>query len=344
MEPIPYARAPVAAQLSFKDKRGALIAVGVICFLVAACTGCFTLATPFAMLMPNAGAGRTLQMREMIPAAAVYLILTVVTVLLGLGAVRARRWVRPVLLAVAWGWMVSTVISGVIWLLLGPGFHAMMQASASTGQSAPPPGLVQSIAVVSVIVMAVIFLGIPTVVIWLLAPQDVRLTAEHFSPPAWSDGKPIHVVALSLMLATMSLAILIGITYPVFPLFGLVLSGPMAVAALLVLSAVLAVLALHVFRQRRWSWGATLVIVVFWSASMLVTSLRVSPIEMQRVAGRSQQDLDVMQRMGDGLQRTTIAFALTFGGLGIAYLLYVRRYFSSSDADAAAPAAAAESV
>jgi hypothetical protein len=48
--------------------------------------------------------------------------------------------------------------------------------------------------------------------------------------------------------------------------------------------------------------------------------------------------------MGDALQRTAIGFVIGFGGLGIVYLLYVRRYFSSPEAEVAAHAGAAESV
>src|SRR3954470_373032 len=138
MGPIPYASAPVRAQLPFKDKRPVLIGVGVVCFVVAACTGCFTLLSPLALLMPQAGA-RQIQARDLVPAVGVYLVLTVIGTVLGLGAVRARRWVRPVLLPIAWGWALSMLVTGVIWLLAGPGIQAMMQASAGSGSNAPPP-------------------------------------------------------------------------------------------------------------------------------------------------------------------------------------------------------------
>src|SRR4051812_17479256 len=110
MGPIPYAAVPVPPQLPFTDKRPALIAVGVICFVIAAGTGCFTLMTPLALFVPTTGAGRTIQVRDLVPAAAVYLVLTVCATTLGLGAVRARRWARPILLSVAWGWGISMLI------------------------------------------------------------------------------------------------------------------------------------------------------------------------------------------------------------------------------------------
>ena len=173
----------------------------------------------------------------------------------------------------------------------------------------------QSVTIITIVVMAAIFLGIPAVVIWLLAPKDVRLTTEYFSPSAWTDGKPVPVIALSLLLAFTSAAIVAGIMYPVFPLFGAVLSGIAAVAALLVVAGVLALLAINVLRRRPWAWAATLALALLWSADALVTSLRVSPLELQRLAGHPQEELDAMAKMGDTFRHMAVAFAVAFGGI-----------------------------
>lgn len=333
MSTLPYA-SPSFEPLPFKDKRAALVGVTVICFLIACGTGCFTLAMPLSLLVPMAapaGGGQALMARQLVPAAALYLLVTVAFIWLGIGALRARRWVRPLLLPMAWIWIVGGVLGLAMWLIGGPGLQRAMQASAPTGPGGVPtpmPAAAQTIAVTAMVVMSLILLGLPAILIALLSSADVRRTAEYFSPAAWTDRRPLPVLGLALTLMLTSMSVLLGAVYPVVSLFGvLLLSGVAAVAALVVAAVVLAILAIEVVRLRRWAWWAILGIVVLEATNLGVTALRVDMTEMQRLAGQPKEQLELMQRIGMPTRSAVISNVVVAAVVTVGYLFYVRRHF-----------------
>src|SRR6185503_5809038 len=93
---------------------------------------------------------------------------------LGIGSIRRRRWVRPVLLVLAWIWLISGIGAMIFWLLMLPDMPRLMRASAvaaaparASAAVAPAPSLAMLTVMSGVMTafFAVLYVIIPAVLI-----------------------------------------------------------------------------------------------------------------------------------------------------------------------------------
>jgi hypothetical protein len=113
----------------------------------------------------------------------------------------------------------------------------------------------------------------------------------------------------------------------VFPVFGSVVTGPLAWALRLLLSGLCAVLAWAVYRLRPAAWWALLLLWLVSLASTLVTFFRKDSLrELYEKMGLPPQQVEVASRLATG----NLGFPLMMGTAliaGFLYLLWVRKYF-----------------
>src|SRR5687768_6456744 len=102
---LPYATPPGALSLPFKDRRPGLKAMGVILILLGAGAACMGALTPLALLAPAAAGGGQQDWRGLLFGFVMYLGAGALLIVSGVGALRLRRWARPVLLVTAWTWV-----------------------------------------------------------------------------------------------------------------------------------------------------------------------------------------------------------------------------------------------
>jgi hypothetical protein len=102
----------------FKDRTLGLMIFGVISILI----GVFcALLVPLMFLseaLSESVAGAGVNSRSAWSASALYGILAVVFVWLGIGSIRARRWARELLLSVSWIWLLTGICSLIIGILV----------------------------------------------------------------------------------------------------------------------------------------------------------------------------------------------------------------------------------
>lgn len=355
MTAISYATAPDPRTLPFKDRRTSLKVVGVLLLVFGGLCGCFAAMTPIGMLattylaqqtppgsLPRASPERP-DLHTMVLAAATYLLMAAAFIWLGIGAVRIRRWARPVMLVVGWTWLATGVASLVHYVAFGVNMREAMTAGAPAGTPPPPPAVVYAVTAVAGVVRLVLFVLLPALLVWAFQRRGVRETLAFFDPRvAWTDRCPTPVLAVAAWLVLAAAGALVYSVYRVLPVFGYFIKGAPAVAALVALAAVFLWVAWAVYRLRAWAWWATAILWTVWAGSMVWTFTSTGYHEFYRQAGYSGREIDMMMRFSGTFEDQMVWMIALWSIALIGYLLYVRKYFSAGPAPEPAGQAASE--
>jgi hypothetical protein len=348
MTAIPYETPDGATPLPFTDRRPSIRAAGVVLIVLGALSGCVSAMVPVGMFftemarrsapatqpVPVAPAGP--DMRAMVPALAVYVLAAVVFIWCGAAALQMRRWVRPVMLVIAWTWVVSGVLGTVASVGSVANYRGAMAAAMPPGSAAPPPQFVYAMLAVTLALTAVFMIALPALLLWFFQRRGVRQTMEYFDPrPRWTDRCPTPVLAVAFWLVLSGAGSLIYLAFGILPLFGRILTGPAAVVGIVVIATLLFALARSIYLLRQPAWWGTVVLVVVMSASMITTVRRLGVEELYHSAGYTREQVDLMTRFGGIGNAGTIAFTAVAGALLIGYLVFVRRYFVAKPAPSA---------
>ena len=312
----------------FKDRSGTLLVVGILFIIGGAICGCLLAVTPMAMLAPQPTGSRQPRLADMIAALFMYAAMCAVLLALGIGCVRKRRWVRPLVIVLGWIGLTGGVIGMVMWGFAAPQMPAAMRASVPPGTPAPPPAFYNIMVVVMTAVFVVFYLVVPATLLWLLRPPDVQATLEHYDPAVrWSDAVPIPVLGLCALLVMGALWAVMAAVQGWFLAFGAVIIGAGARVISVVIAALFALAAVLAFRLRPAGWWMALVLFVVLPIAFVVTLLRVDMMDVYRAMGMHDDDLNVMRSVG--------MFSSTMMGVGIAafavgtvaFTVRVRRHF-----------------
>ncbi|MGH7937503.1 MAG: hypothetical protein ACREFG_03280, partial [Chthoniobacterales bacterium] len=210
----------------FKDRKGGLIFFGLVTILFGALAGLFVPLMIFAARMapPNPS---TPAPPNMVPIAAVYGALAVILIWLGIGSIMARRWARALLAVWSWSWFAAGLISCVAFAFMAPGLAKSLREARPPGQPQLPGGAQMMIMLVSIFILAFIFVVLPLIWGLFYGGRNVKATCEARDPVArWTDRCPLPVLAVSLWLG---FGVLFMLAMPAFhsvaPFFWLLLFG-----------------------------------------------------------------------------------------------------------------------
>lgn len=268
-----------------RDRRTGLIVFGVLLIVVGclnALLAVLLLAGP--LVMPGAGAGAaTSADRMLVPAVLTYAALAAMFVWLGVGSILTRRWAPPLILTVAWLWLVSGVF--------GTAFAALMLPSLvdAAAQGEPlPDGFETVMMAMTIGLLTIVMVALPSAVILFYRSRHVQATCDARDPvPRWTDGRPLALIGVSVSLALIAASLLpAALLYNgVAPAFGVVLTGTSGVVLNLALMAVWAYCAWGLLRGDLRAWWAAVISVTVASASAAVTFARIDPRDMLEVMG-----------------------------------------------------------
>jgi hypothetical protein len=324
--------------LSFRDRSTMLKVVGILFILAGALCGCLTAMTPLALIMPRPAGAPQQPVSTIVSGLAIYAALCAVLLTIGIGCVRKRRWVRPVIIVLSWIGLVGGIIGMIGWTVMAPQMGAAMRAATPPGTPAPPPAFVNIMIVVMSIFMAVIYVIIPSVLLWLFRGDDVRATLEHYDPtPRWTDGVPLPVLGLCALLALSVVWALMAAIQGWFLFMGVVLTGMAARVVALVVAGLFAATARLVFRRTMFGWTLALVLFLIMPIAWIVTLLRYDMIEIYRSMGMDESQLRVMASMWTS---SSTLMAIVIGAAALATVIFtisVRKHFNADD-DVPAPA------
>ena len=341
MTHIPYATA-MPPPLPFKDRRGALKAMGVILIVIGAGWGLLFLGS-VAMVLAFRSAGVAppggqpppqSAPRDLATGVVVNLAVSAFFVWTGAGSVRVRRWVRPIILIAAWAWLLAGIASGVMLAVMAPDLGRVMAASRGPGTPPLPPGVLRGMMVFMGVLFLVIFIAAPAALILLYRSPHVQSTLNYFDPrPNWTDRCPMPVLGWSLGALLGAAMLLLNVLKPVVPALGWVLTGLPAVAALLAMAAAWAWVARATYRLQPAGWWASLLLTALGGAFYAYTAVRTDWRAVFELQGQPPEQARMMAEMGllQGSRGAVVVAGFT--ALLLVYLLYIRKFFRPGGAD-----------
>jgi hypothetical protein len=325
---------PPISPYMYPDRSPRLVLVGAVQVMI----GCLCGLMAFMLLglsligpLPGAPQAQSMNMQAMMPAAIFYVVLAVPFIWLGIGLMRARRWAWTLTVVLSWMWLVVGVVSF--------GMFLFVMAPSMSGMLAQQPGMPREAVMVMLVGMAIFMAGIyivlPAVFLVLCHNQSARATCLRRDPYIrWTDGCPMPVLALSIMLALSVVSMASSFIYgPVLPLFGSLISGPAAVAVTLLIGLVMAYLAWGTYRLQMAAWWGTLLLLIAGVLSAVITFSRTTLMEMYEKMRMPADQLEMIRKSGivQSMSGSAPWLALVSGAVGLGYLLYVRRYFVRRD-------------
>ena len=258
-----------------KDRSIPLVFFGSGLLLLGAFCGCLAIATPVGMVLGLPGAQTSfVEVSQVVMAFILYVALMVVFSVLGIGSIRARRWVRSIMMSIGWIWL----LVGILTLpALVPGIYQMLVERSSPILDTSVTGLLILIAIF-VAPFASILIVVPALFIWFYSRPTVKKTCEDRNPlTSWSDRCPTRVVALAVGLVMVVLALLPQLADPVVPAFGLMMTGWLALVVILFVQTILLILAFWLIQLKPAGWWCTMAVLILVVVGVVVMLLAGEP-------------------------------------------------------------------
>ncbi len=246
---------------------------------------------------------------------------------LGIGSIKARRWARALLLIFSWAWLVVGIIMVFFMGFLLPKVWANMPPV--NGQPAMPPGIITTMTIIMELFFSVFFVLLPAVWIYFYRSRHVKATCEKRDPVTrWTDACPLPVLALCLwLLLSVPFMLLLPILYHgVVPFFGTLLSGLPGSFMCLAIAVLWAYCAWRLYQMDVRGWWLTLVVMLLYAVSTVLTFSRHNMLEMYQLTGYTQAQLDQIQKIGVLTGNGSVWMMLLFFLPFLGYIVYVKKY------------------
>ena len=256
------------------DRRGGLVTYGVISIVIGSIAGCFAALTPLALLTsrmtPTTGpATPKPDARAVVVALILYTLISASFIWTGIASCRRRRWVRPIILSVAWPWLFIGILALFATLVLIPDLQATMRS-----QPGFPAGAAGIFTAIMIGFMTLLYIALPVAYLLFYQRPDVQLTLDAYDPThGWTDRCPLPVFGLSINLALLALYSLSQLQVMVAPCFGVFLTGSAATMLLLAQAALLLIAAVLSFRLRIEGWWLALFVTMAINLSWILSAL-----------------------------------------------------------------------
>jgi hypothetical protein len=260
-------------------------------------------------------------------------LLAVFFIWLGIGTLKGRRWARAIMLVVSWLWLIGGLFGMGFWLIMAP----RMFDYAPPGQAPMPDAMKSLMTILMTGFMVFVYVIVPGIFVLFYGRRDVKATFEFRDPHLrWTDRCPLPVLAVSFILGYMAMGSLFSLVYGVAPFFGRILTGATAAAVILLIAVRSALLTRGTYRLRMWSWWGAVTLVVIGSLSSVITFSRHSMVDFYRVMGFSEQQLEMIAAYDIWRESNLVLWTVACAAVSLGYLFYIRRYFGTASAGAAA--------
>jgi hypothetical protein len=264
--------------------------------------------------------------RATVMGALLYALLGGSLVWVGLGSLRKRRWARPLMLTLAWSWL----LGGITVLPMLPGLVDLILAAPVPGAQPSDPIVAGLVKAFLMVVAAVFGLVVPALFVWAYHDRHVQLTCEAHDPePSWTERCPPVVLGLSVGLGACGVLTLLMVLRPAVPLFGRLVTGRAGALWSVAGAGVCFWLARQIYALRRVGWWSATGLMVLVGASTWLTLVRVESAELLRAMGYPADSLPAAGQTY-GLAASWLTVVLTL--LSVAYMVGIRKHFRQ-DAD-----------
>ena len=276
-----------------------LLVVGIFFIIAGALCGCGVLTMPMALVAPRPpNSPPPPRIANIVTGALVYAFLCAALLSLGIGCIRKRRWVRPLVMVFSCIGLVGGVIGMTMWGFTLPQMANAMRAAAPPRTAAPPAAFFNVIIGFMTVFFAFIYVIIPATLLWLFRPSDVQSTLDHYDPqPRWTDGVPLMVLGLATLLALGALWSLMAAAQGWFAAFGIVMSGAPSRIAAILLAGAFAIAAWLAFRRRPAGWWLAMLLFILAPLAWITTLLTHDLPDIYRAMGMSDAELRAIENM-----------------------------------------------
>lgn len=320
------------------DRKTGLVVLGIIQILMGAF---FALMVPLTLvglfLMRNTadkGSVPPPSASAIIPGVLFYVLMAIGFIWMGIGSIRARRWARALWLVVSWMWLIGG-ISGLIFMLaFMPDVYAQMGKNGQT-----PQQILTIMKYVMLGFMTVFYIVVPGIFVLFYGSKRTKETCERRDPQIrWTDKCPLPVLASSLMFGCWAICMpSMGFYGWTLPFFGSLVSGPIGVVIVFAIMLLFGYTAWGTYHLKIAAWWCAVLSIMIWGISGILTFSRVNLLELYKKMNLPAQQVELMQQTP--LLQTP--WMLLFCGAGLvitlAYLLYIRKYFTSQEEKHASP-------
>ncbi|HTL27586.1 MAG TPA: hypothetical protein VL282_00130, partial [Tepidisphaeraceae bacterium] len=238
--------------VGFKDRRTRLLVTGILIMLGGIICLLMAGMIPIALYLPRPPGAPTPRSADLAPGVVLYIVLAIVAFSLAIGAIRLRRWVRPVILCISVIWLLIGIGGLVVFAVTVPQMVAMMQAQFKTAGGPPmPTALIVGIAVGTGLFSLLFYIGLPLLLFLLFRGRDVQATLDFFDPhPRWTDGVPLIILGLSMVSLLGAIGSMFGLPTGLFLFFGIPLMGWPGRIALIVVAVLSLIVSRLIYRRK----------------------------------------------------------------------------------------------
>lgn len=317
---------PPVPSTDFKDRHTGLIGFGILVILIGCLCALFVPLMLFGQMMSARTTGTASNLRIMLPAIMTYAVMSVVFIWLGIGSAMARRWARALLLILSWAWLVMGIFMVVAMAVFMPKVFGQM----SPGGQPMPNAMMAAMMIFMLGFMSVIFVILPGLLVLFYRSPHVKATCDARDPVTrWTDACPLPVLALSLFLVygAVSMFLIVLCYHGVMPFFGFLLSGLPGGTLTLVIIAVWVYCAWATYHLNTTGWWTVLITITALLVSAVLTFSRVDLMDMYRLMGYPEQQIELMQRYNYLGSRNMLVLMSIASLPFLGFLLYVKRYF-----------------
>lgn len=311
--------APLAAA-EFKDRSTLLLVAGIVEILVGGVCALMVPLMLWSLAMSAQMGGGQLSYRMMVPGVVMYGLLAVTLVSLGIGSIMGRRWARALSLILSWSWLLMGGASLISMVFVLP------KVLRGAGGGVP----VLPVMLIAAGFLGVIFILLPGGLVLCYRSPQVKATCEVRDPtPRWTDACPLPVLAVSLWLGFGAVMLmLMPLAYNgVMPFFGVLLTGLPGALLCVGLAVLWAYLAWGFYHLRTAAWWITVAALLVFCLSSILTFMRVDLIEMYRLMGYPEQQIEQMKAFNFFTGKTVIWWMVPFFLPLFGYLGWVKKFF-----------------
>ena len=317
----------------FKDRKTGLVIFGILTMIMGGLCALFVPLMFFGQAMA-AKSGTPQNTQVMIPAIVMYGVLAVALVWLGIGSMMARRWARALLLIFSWSWLLIGLVAMGVMVFVLPQIMQTIQTTGSPGQPEMPAAAKTMMVVITMMVLAVVYVILPGAWVLFYGSFHVKATCEAYDPVVrWTDHCPLPALAVSLWLAfSAPMMLLMAVVYKgVLPVFGSFVVGPAGSALCVLLALLWSYSAWAFYRLDRRGWWVVVVSIAIFSISAFITYSRRDLMEVYSLMGYPPEQIAQIQKF-NFLKGSTMAWASLCGAVPLlSYLFYVRRFFPAAN-------------
>lgn len=314
----------IESQPKNKDRTVGLVVFGAVSVLIGLfCALLVPLMFLSAALSESVSEGG-INLRSAWSGSAIYGLMAVAFVWLGIGSIRARRWACELLLSFSWIWLLTGICSLIVAVVVVPAVVVRLG-----GESALPPEMAVLVMAVTFGVIAVLYVVLPGLFVLFYRSPGVAATCRARHPnPQWIDRIPRGLLTLMVVWVLLAASALLMPAYDFFfPFFGLVLTGAAGALLWAIVLAVCAALALGTGRRAPWAWWGGVALTIAATLSSTLTLLRFDIREIMALMALPEGQVAMIESLPKLDGSIPVLASLVVWGTFLAYLLTLRRYF-----------------